>query len=383
MTDRSTTSQAQDMRAVLAERLTPSQGHRTISLLGAGRDLDETLRQGRAFLEALAPGGWSTPGWPSRHGGLGMGEDELETLATVLDEFDRPDLYPFLIGLGTAGPMIIRHGTLQQQQRHLDPIRTGAELWCQLFSEPDAGSDLASLRTRATFDGSNWTIQGHKLWASRASIAQWGLLLARSNPQASSHRGLTVFIIDMSAAGITLAPIRQMNGDIHFYEVFFDDVIVSDAQRIGPVDEGWRVAMDTLSSERSAAAALGGRGVDVNAVGHLLEGSSVAETSHSVVRDRAARTVTELMLLEMGHGFVRPEGHKIRFGAVARALASLSHQVRGATAMLDEGEWSALETTAPSVSIRGGTDEVQRNIIGERVLGLPREPRATPPASAP
>jgi alkylation response protein AidB-like acyl-CoA dehydrogenase len=367
------------IRAELSTRLERVSDRGAISLLGAGRDLESSLEEGRRFLERMAPGGWSTPGWPVDHGGRGWDEDHLEVFAEVLDDFERPDLYPFLIGLGTAGPMIIRHGTADQQHRFLDGIRTGEDLWCQLFSEPDAGSDLVSLRTRAHHQDGRWRIQGHKLWASRASVARFGLLLARSNPDAPPHHAMTVFLVDMSSAGISLSPIRQMNGDVHFYEVFLDDVVLDDSDRLGPIDGGWRVAMDTLGAERASAAALGGRGVGPEAVLELLDGNRNHQTSTgrhaTVIRDRAARAFSELTLLHEGARHRRPEGHKLRFAAAARSLAALSYDVHGPQSMLDDGPWSAVETTAPSVSIRGGTDEVQRTVIGERVLGLPREPR--------
>ena len=372
------------IRSVLSDRLTRRRDRTPVSLLGAGRDLESSLEEGRRFLESLGPGGWSTPGWPVDHGGLGWSEDRLELFGEILEEFERPDLYPFLIGLGTTGPMILRHGTDRQRRRHLEGIRTGSELWCQLSSGPDAGSDLVALRTRARRHEDHWQITGHKLWASRASVADFGLLLARSNNEAAPHRGLTVFLLDMDSPGISLGPIRQMNGDIHFYEVFLDDVIVSDEARLGPVDGGWGVAMDTLGAERASAAVLGGRGMGPEAVTALLADHRGPDraTSHddhdAVIRDRAARAFGELTLLHQGARQRHPEGHKVRFAAASRSLAALAHQVRGAHAMVDHGPWSVIETTAPSVSIRGGTDEVQRNVIAERILGLPREPRPDP-----
>ena len=367
-----TSTLADELRSVLDDRL-PRRRTRELSLLGAGIDVQRSLVAGREYLESMADGGWATPSWPVEHGGAGLAGDEIDLFAELADEYERPDLYLFLIGLSTAGPMIIRYGTDEQRTRYLEPIRTGAEVWCQLFSEPDAGSDLSSLRTRAVRDGDDWVIDGHKFWVSRADVATWGLLLARTHPSAPQRRGITAFVLPMSAPGVTIAPILQMNRDSHFYEVFLDGVRITDEQRLGPVDAGWPIALETLGAERGAAGSLGGIGLSPSAVVDLLADHPAA--TDPVVRQQAARAYTLLHLLELGVTGPLAEGGKLRFTMAARAFIEFVRRVRGSDALIDDGRSTLLELTAPSLSIRGGTDEVQRNTIGERVLGLPREPR--------
>ena len=367
-----TSTLASDLRSILDTRL-PRRRTRELSLLGAGVDVERSLVAGREYLARMAHDGWATPSWPVEHGGAGLSGDELDVFAEIADEYERPDLYLFLIGLSTAGPMIIRHGTHEQRSRYLEPIRTGTEVWCQLFSEPDAGSDLSALRTRAIRDGDDWVIDGHKLWVSRAEVATWGLLLARTNPTASQRHGITAFVLPMTTPGVTIAPIRQMNQDAHFFEVFLDGVRIADEQRLGPIDAGWPIALETLGAERGAAGSLGGVGLTPSAVVDLLTGHPAA--SDPIVRQQAARTYTLLRLLELGVTGPLAEGGKLRFTIAARAFIELSRRVRGSDALIDDGHVTLLELTSPSLSIRGGTDEIQRNTIGERVLGLPREPR--------
>lgn len=363
---------ADRLRSVLDARL-PRRRTAALSLLGAGIDVRRSVDEGRAYLAAMTDGGWATPGWPVEWGGAGLSGDELDVFAELIDEYDRPDPYVFLIGLGTAGPMIIRHGSDEQRARYLEPIRTGAEVWCQLFSEPDAGSDLSALRTRARRDGDDWIVDGHKFWVSRAEVATWGLLLARTNPDAPPRRGITTFILPMSEPGVSISPIRQMNDDAHFYEVFLDRVRIPDSQRLGPVDAGWTIALETLGAERGAAGSLGGVGMAPHAVVDLLAAHPAA--TDPLVRQHAARAYTALRLLELGRNGPLVEGAKLRFSSAARSFIDLTRRVRGTDALLDDGHLTLLELTSPSLSIRGGTDEIQRNVIGERVLGLPREPR--------
>lgn len=361
----------EEARAVLATRLPKRRPDgRPPALLGAGVSLEEQRERGRAYLEALADGGWGTPSWPVEAGGAGLDRDELLELERLHADYERPDLYLFAIGLGMAGPMIARHGTPDQRARHLDAIRTGREIWCQLFSEPQAGSDLASLRTRARRDGDGWLISGHKTWVSRASLADYGLLLARTDPDARRHEGLTVFILPMDAAGVTVAPIRQMNGDDHFCEVFLEDVRLDDSHVLGAVGEGWRVAMSTLAAERGVAA---DAGVPPQAVLALLREHGGADDP--LTRDAAGRAIVTLALPAICRREGFDDGAKVLAAEGARQLAALARELRGPAAALDDGPWAMLELTAPSLSIRGGTDEIQLNVIAERVLGLPREPR--------
>src|SRR5205807_1668470 len=203
-------------------------------------------------------GGWAVPTWPAEYGGLGATAAQAGVVAQELARFDGPDLYPYLIGLAIAGPTLVAHATPEQCSRWLPAIRTGDDIWCQLSSEPDAGSDLASLATRAERDGDQWRVTGSKVWTSRAHYSQRGLLLARTNPSVPKHAGITAFALDMNAPGVIVSPLRQMNGDTHFSEVHFDDAPVADADRIDAPGEGWRIARTALTYERGAGAAGGG-----------------------------------------------------------------------------------------------------------------------------
>ena len=373
-----TSTLANELRAVFDSRL-PRRLTRELSLLGAGIDVQSSLTAGREYLSQMSDGGWTTPSWPVEHGGAGLSGDDHDLFAEIADEYERPDLYLFLIGLSTAGPMIIRHGTDAQRSRYLEPIRTGREVWCQLFSEPEAGSNLSALRTRAVRDGDDWVIDGHKFWVSRAEVAEFGLLLARTNPRVAQRRGITAFILPMSAPGVTIAPIRQMNRDTHFYEVFLDGVRITDEHRLGPVDAGWSIALETLGAERGAAGSLGGIGLTSSAVVELI--ADHPDATDPIVRQQAARAYTLLHLQQLGVTGPLAEGGKLRFTMAARAFIDLVRRLRGSDALIDDGRSTLLELTGPSLSIRGGTDEVQRNTIAERVLGLPREPR--PPGDRP
>jgi len=369
-----------DVRAVLSERLRPKSGEAGFSFLGAGQD---DLEKGRELLAALADGGWGVPTWPAEWGGRGASPEQAAIIAQELSRFEVPDLYPFMVGTALVGPTLLTHGTDEQKARWLPAIASGAEIWCQLFSEPDAGSDLAALSARAVRDGDVWRVTGQKVWSSRAHYSKWGLLLARTDADVPKHAGITAFALDMRVPGVEVRPLRQMNGDAHFNEVFMDDAVVRDADRIGDVGDGWRVAITTLMHERGALGPGGGPGrrelIDV-----LRRSGRGADP---VVRSRAAAVVSQLEVGRLTNLRARearragrppgPEGSgaKLRGAEAIKALADLAVDVGGLGALVGEDEWLTLFLTAPSISIRGGTDEIQRNILGERVLGLPPEPR--------
>jgi alkylation response protein AidB-like acyl-CoA dehydrogenase len=362
-------------------RLEPDRGGASV-IMGAGND---DLEAGRAYLAALADTGLAVPTWPAEHGGLGTTADQATIVGRELARYQRPDLYPFGVGLSLVGPTLLTHGASEQLARWLPGIRTGTEIWCQLFSEPDAGSDLAALTTRAERDGDLWRITGAKVWSSRAHYAQWGLLLARTDPDVPKHAGITAFAIDMSAPGVEVRPLQQMNGDAHFNQVFMDGAPVPDADRIGDVNSGWAVAITTLMHERGA---IGGGGA--GGLGTVADLRAVARTSESpILRDRAVALYTELELARWTGQRSRaaaqagrppgPEGSgaKLRLSANVKALGDLGIDAAGPAGVAGD-DWAERQTlflTGPSISIRGGTDEIQRNIIGERVLGLPPEPR--------
>jgi alkylation response protein AidB-like acyl-CoA dehydrogenase len=365
------------VHAILAERLPPRKPTEHLSIMGAGSD---DLESGRRFLATLADGGLATPRWPREQGGMGASADEAAIIAEELEHFEGADMYPFLVGIGLVGPTLMEHGDADQLARWLPGMRHGEQIWCQLFSEPDAGSDLANLGTRAVRDGDVWRVTGSKVWSSRAHYSQWGLLLARTDPGVAKHAGITAFGMDMHAPGVTVRPLRQINGDTHFSEVFLDDVLVPEANRIGPPGGGWKVAMTTLTHERASIGAGWGTVTPTQV-------AALASRYGYTGRDRLARSVVDLEVSRMANLRAKvsarsgrepgPEGSgaKLRNSQSLQRLTDLALDIEGLDGLVEGDEWQTLFLTGPSFGIRGGTDEIQRNIIGERVLGLPPEPR--------
>jgi alkylation response protein AidB-like acyl-CoA dehydrogenase len=328
----------------------------------------------------LAAAGLVAPHWPPP---WGLGADAEEQLAIdaalTAAGIERPD-NP--IGIGWAGPTILAGGTAEQQQRWLPGILDGSTFWCQLFSEPEAGSDLASLRTRADRDGDGYVVNGQKIWSTWAYRADWGILLARTDPDAPKHKGISYFVLDMHTPGVEVRPIVEMTGGIHFSEVFLTDVRVPIDCRIGPEHGGWSLAKVTLANERvslSEGGVLWGMGPDTDAFfAYLRERGPVDDPT---LRQRVASVHTSGIvqeLLRRGEPSIKKtlaDEHGQRVMAVAKDL-------RGAAGMLGEAgphaeeadvwHWGYLFSRA--LTIGGGTSEVQRTIIGERLLGLPREP---------
>ena len=353
-----------------------------VAVLGAGSD---DLESGRWYLGQLAAGGYAVPSWPRAHGGMGFDPGQTDAVRSALREFDSPDMYPFMVGLDLIGPTILAHADSEQQARWLPRIRSGEDIWCQMFSEPDAGSDLAGLKAKAVRDGDGWLVSGSKVWTSRAHYSEWGLLLARHDSSVPKHQGITAFGLDMATSGVTVKPLVQMNRDAHFNEVFLDEVWIPDSDRVGGVGEGWRVGLTCLSFERGA---LGGDlGVKVEQLQRLR---ALIPDGDAVARDRWAARMVDFKIIQMTGLRAQearkagkapgPEdsGSKLRGTAMIKKLAQLGMQLEGAAATIgadEPDEWQSLFLMSPSLSIRGGTDEIQRNILGERVLGLPTEPR--------
>jgi alkylation response protein AidB-like acyl-CoA dehydrogenase len=372
------------MRSELAEAMT---------LAVAKREPFGPVEGARRYVESLASGGWNVPEWPRKFGGRGSSKADAVEIRRLIGEFRGPDLYPFIVGFYMVGPTLMQHGTRQQQERFLPRIADGTEIWCQMFSEPEAGSDLANVATHASRRGNTWALTGQKIWTSRAAYAEWGLCLARTDPNVPKHRGLTMFTVPMRATGVEVRPLVQMNGDDHFSEVFLDDVVIGEEQRIGAAGDGWTVALSVLSLERSASSQIvrndSSDGVDgspdlppwlrqLRSVGyledpvrrHVAVGIYIASEVSRVGTLRAASNA------HLGRA-IGPEGslQKLRNSGLYKARAYTLKEAYGATGMLNDHPGHDEAVTAPSMSIRGGTDEIQRNIIAERVLGLPPEPR--------
>jgi alkylation response protein AidB-like acyl-CoA dehydrogenase len=368
------------------------------------RFLAETLdADGRPpvdWFARLAAAGYTAPHWPPP---WGLGASPAEQL--VIDEelrqagVGRPE-NP--IGIGWAGPTLVLAGTDEQQQRWLPGLLDGSEVWCQLFSEPGAGSDLASLSTTAVRDGDEWVVNGQKIWTSLARQARYGILLARTDPAAPRHRGISYFVVDMHSPGIEIRPIRQMDGGASFNEVFLDDVRIPAGNLIGTEGDGWRLAKVTLGNERVALSeegALWGRGPTIKTLLDALRAAGRTPLD-PLFRQRLAAIYTEAEILRIlrlrtvaallagGSGAEPGPEASVRKALADRhgqKLFELAVDLCGADGMLAQQNPPQLPGTfpwvmgflfTPALTIGGGTAEVQRNIIAERVLGLPRDPAA-------
>jgi alkylation response protein AidB-like acyl-CoA dehydrogenase len=299
----------------------------------------------------------------------------------------------YIIGLGMVIPTMIEFGTDQQRERYVSKALRGEEIWSQLFSEPGAGSDVASLQTKAERDGDEWILNGQKVWTTGAQHSDYGAIIARTNPDAPKHRGITMFVIDFKAPGVEVRPLRQMNGASGFNEVFFTDVRVPDANRIGEVDDGWRCAIAMLMNERVAigSGGGGGRGGGVGPLIKLARRRGLNEDP--VVR----QGIADIYIRSRIMGFIGqrtraavkagkapgPEGSigKLAGAQLSRLTSDLGIAIAGPggqawdSTRAPDGRWAQSVLSAPASRIAGGTDEVQRNIIGERVLGLPKDPQ--------
>jgi alkylation response protein AidB-like acyl-CoA dehydrogenase len=352
-------------------------------------DPDADVRHLNACKEwqhTLFNGGWAGITWPVEAGGRGGAGWQQRIFNEEQSKYDVA-VGAFAVGIGMAGPTIIAWGSPEQQARYLPPMLRGDEVWCQLFSEPGAGSDLAGLRTRAERDGDEWIVNGQKVWTSGAHYSDWGLLLARSNPDAPKHKGITAFLLDMRTPGIDVRPLRQITGASHFNEVFLTDVQIPESCVVGPVDGGWRVANTMLSNER----ALIGSGGRVGFRDLIALAQRTGAASDPLLRQDLARSYTRLQLIkwlglrarsrkDQGLG---PEASVLKLAASRRLEydGDLVLALQGAPALLfDEdalqhGYWQQQFLGQWSSRLGGGTEQIQRNVIGERVLGLPGEPR--------
>lgn len=340
------------------------------------RDFDED-----AWLAELFARRYLMASWPVEYGGLGWSREMALGAFEALSRYEVP-LPLYVTSLLLAGHGLLHHGTAEQRGRFLPNIAAASDIWCQLFSEPEAGSDLASLRTRAERDADGWKVTGQKVWSTWAHFARWGLLLARTGAPESRHRGITCFVVDMNAPGIEVRPLRQLTGDASFNEVFMDHVPIDDSMRLGPVDGGWGVARSVLQAERGELGQRRVGGVDIHRLIDRHRGSADPEAKQRLVERYAQERILGWMAWRgYGRGS-EAQTVKLLRAEANMALQSLAVSLEGPRAAAHDGAdtetaeivYGFLRSRANSIA--GGTSEIMRNVIGEQLLGLPREPRA-------
>jgi alkylation response protein AidB-like acyl-CoA dehydrogenase len=352
----------------------------------------ESAERRREWQRRVYDAGYAGVSWPLDYGGRGGTLMQDIIVNEEMAAHKAPEMLN-VIGLFMAGPTIVAHGTPEQKERYLRPLLRADEVWCQGFSEPNSGSDLASLRTRAVLNGDEFVVDGQKVWTSLAHIADWCILLTRTVAADTAHEGMTYLIVDMHSAGIEVRPLRQMTGDAEFNEIYFTGVRVPRANVLGEIGEGWRVAMTTLMHERATL----GIGAQVRARIALDELIALArdgahESSEPVTRQRIAQLAIEVEAMKLNgyRGLTRmlqggqpgPEGsiNKLMWSEVSQRITETATELLGPYGMLAAGEeraprrgrWSYGFLRSRAYSIEGGTSEVLRNILAERVLGLPR-----------
>ena len=350
-------------------------------------DEDERIAAHRAWQRRLAEAGFVGITWPEEYGGQGLGPLEQVIFNQELNRLGLPGIID-TIGVGMLGPTIIAHGSEEQKQRYLAPMLHADEVWCQLFSEPAAGSDLAGIQARARRDDDGaWRLSGQKVWTTNAQFAAFGLLLARTDADVPKHKGLTMFVVPMDAEGVTVRGLRQISGEAEFNEVFFDDVRLDPDATVGPVNGGWGVAMTTLMFERlTIGGGAEGMGYRADRFAAAIAADAVAAADPEV-RARLGRVSSELlsirftgyrMLTALQRGQIPgPEAGLSKVTLVNAGIAALElvTDVVGPDALQDGTDWSYLTSFLPGLKSAGGTEEILRNTVGERVLGLPPEPR--------
>jgi alkylation response protein AidB-like acyl-CoA dehydrogenase len=345
---------------------------------GAQRFEDPFVRE---WSRKLYEAGYAGLTWPKEYGGAGAPHSFQAILYEELAAAQAAT-HVGVIGLSMAGPTIIAHGTEEQKARYLRPILAADEIWCQGFSEPDAGSDLAAVRTRAERRGDVYVVNGQKVWSSFAHSADFCILVTQSDPDAPRYRNLTYLLVDMHAPGVEVRPLRQITGEAEFNEIFFSDVEVPVENRLGEEGEGWQVAMTTLLHERATLGFVLTATLDAT-FGRLLEDAREREVGPSR-REELAREWIELQALRYTNyralgtyertGIPGPEGSavKLRWSEANQRLTKLARELRGSEGILDDGWWNHQQLRSRGNTIEAGTSEVLRNIIAERVLGLPR-----------
>jgi alkylation response protein AidB-like acyl-CoA dehydrogenase len=327
--------------------------------------------------------GWAGVAWPKEYGGRGASLLEQTIFFSEMAEANVPRPANIL-GLVMGGPVVMAHGDESQKERFLEPILSAEEIWCQGFSEPESGSDLASLKTKAIKDGDGWRINGQKVWTTLGHVAKWCMLVARSDFDAPKHKGLTYFICDMEQEGVEVRPLVQITGEAEFNEVFFEDAYVPDENVIGGVGNGWNVAITTLMNERAGlgASAAVGLAQDVAALVDLINERGLG--NDPLMRQKVAKLRMSTEALRLGSmrsltqvlktGIPGPEGSiaKLQWSSTNQALTELATDVLGTGGLSKDEEWTYKMLRSRANSIEGGTTEVLKNIVAERVLGLPK-----------
>ena len=358
------------------------------------REEERAFEFRRAWQRKLNEAGWAGISWPQQYGGRGASLIEQAIFNEEMVRARTPQVANVL-GLAMGGPTVIAHGSEEQRRRYLPPILSADEIWCQGFSEPESGSDLASLKTRARRDGDDWVITGQKVWTTFAHHAKWCMLLARTDSEVPKHKGLTYFLMDMEQEGVQVRPLRQITGEAEFNELFIEEARVPEANIIGGEGNGWGVAITTLMHERATLAF--GLQISVQiAIGELVEharsnrgpdGRPASEDP--LVRQRLAQLMIEAEVMRLNayrslsataHGGIPgPEGSlgKWHWSEVNQALTELAMEISGVHALSTDGDggdhdWTYRFLRARANSIEGGTTEILKNIVAERVLGLPR-----------
>ena len=354
----------------------------------------EEVEQAKAWRNKVFDAGFGWITGPSQYGGRELPVAYERLYSSIESKYATPSQGPFGIGLGMVAPTILAHATDKVKDAYLRSMYRGEIVGCQLFSEPGAGSDLAGLQTKAIRDGEEWVVTGQKVWTSGAQYSDIGEIICRTDPDAPKHKGLTGFVVDMHAPGVEVRPLRQMTGGASFNEVFFNEVRVPDDHRLGDVNEGWTVALTTLMNERSAigggGAGVGGGYASIDRLGGMLR--HLGKDKDPLLRQKLAdvyintrvASFTNLRAMAKIKAGQLP-GPEMSIGKLSLTqnmlrVADFVSQALGPKLQADAGEWgtyawSQLVMGIPGMRVAGGTDEVMRNIIGERVLGLPKEPR--------
>src|SRR3954453_7639980 len=337
----------------------------------------------REWQRKLYDAGWAGLAWPKEYGGRGATLIEQALFNEEIVRAQAPQMANVL-GLAMGGPTVIAHGSEEQKERYLHPILSAEEIWCQGFSEPEAGSDLASLKTKAVRAGDKWVVNGQKVWTTLAHHAKWCMLVARTDQEAPKHKGLTYFLMDMEQDAVQVRPLRQITGEAEFNELFIEEARVPDENIIGGEGNGWAVAITTLMHERATLAFGLQIRVKITLRELLDEARENGAAEDPVIRDRLAQLYIESEVLRlnalrglsaiMRTGVPGPEGSlgKWQWADVNQALTELALELRGGHAVLEDDRWTYRFLRARANSIEGGTTEILKNIVAERVLGLPR-----------